>query len=60
MVVFKMRDSVPSVRYSRICNVLRLWRTLLIGRLYDIEEDVHYTHIEEDVHYILKKMYTIY
>ena len=25
MVVFKMRDSVPSVRYSSICNVLRLW-----------------------------------
>ena len=25
MVVFKMSDSVPSVRYSSVCNVLRLW-----------------------------------
>ena len=25
-----MRDSVPSVRYSSICNVLRLWRMSLI------------------------------
>ena len=23
MVVFKMRDSVPSARYSSVCNVLR-------------------------------------
>ena len=30
MVVFKMRDSVPSVRYSSICNVLRLWKISLI------------------------------
>ena len=30
MVVFKMRDSVPSARYSPICNVLRQWKTLLI------------------------------
>ena len=30
MVVFKMRDSVPSVRYSSVCNVLRLGRILLI------------------------------
>ena len=40
MVVFKMHDSVPSVRYSSICNVLHLWRTSLIPtyrvyRLYD-------------------------
>ena len=26
IVVFKMHDSVPSVRYSSDCNVLRLWR----------------------------------
>ena len=26
MVVFKKRDSVPSARYSSICNVLRQWR----------------------------------
>ena len=25
LVVFKMRDSVPSARYSSVCNVLRLW-----------------------------------
>ena len=35
-----MRDSVPSVRYSSVCNVLRLWRISLIPtyrvyRLYD-------------------------
>ena len=30
MVVFKMRDSVPSVRYSCVCNVLRLRRIGLI------------------------------
>ena len=37
---FKMRDSVPSARYSPICNVLRQWKTSLIPtyrvyRLYD-------------------------
>ena len=36
----KMRDSVPSARYSTICNVLRQWKTSLIPiyrvyRLYD-------------------------
>ena len=25
MVVFKMRDSVPRAKYSRVCNVLRQW-----------------------------------
>ena len=40
MVVFKMRDSVPSPRYSPVCNVLRQWKTSLIPtyrvyRLYD-------------------------
>ena len=25
-----MRDSVPSARYFRVCNVLRLWRIWLI------------------------------
>ena len=39
-VVFKMRDSVPSARYSRVCNVLRLRKIWLIPtyrvyRLYD-------------------------
>ena len=40
MVVFKMRDSVPSARYSSVCNVLRQWSISLIPtyriyRLYD-------------------------
>ena len=30
MVVFKMRDSVHSARYSSVCNVLRLWSISLI------------------------------
>ena len=38
-----MRDSVPSARYSPICNVLRQWKTSLIPiyrvyRLYDIAQ----------------------
>ena len=37
-----MRDSVPSTRYSSVCNVLRQWNIPLIPtyrvyRLYDIE-----------------------
>ena len=41
MVVFKMRESVPTARYSPVCNVLRQWKTSLIltyrvYRLYDI------------------------
>ena len=44
MVVFIMRDSVPSARYSPICNVLRQWKTSLIPiyrvyRLYDIKNE---------------------
>ena len=40
IVVFKMRDSVPNVGYSRVCNVLHLWRILLLPtyrvyRIYD-------------------------
>ena len=27
MVVFKMRDSVPSGSYSSVCNVLRQWKS---------------------------------
>ena len=41
MVVFKMRESVPTARYLPVCNVLRQWKTSLIltyrfYRLYDI------------------------
>ena len=43
MVVFKMRESVPTARYSPVCNVLRQWKTSLIltyrvYRLYDTVE----------------------
>ena len=30
MLVFKMRESVPTARYSPVCNVLRQWKTSLI------------------------------
>ena len=30
MVVFKMRESVPTARYSPVWNVLRQWKTSLI------------------------------
>ena len=30
MVMFKMHNSILSVRYSCVCNVLCLWRILLI------------------------------
>ena len=30
MVVFKMRESVLTARYSPVCNVLRQWKTSLI------------------------------
>ena len=40
MVVFKMRESVPTARYAPVCNVLCQWKTSLIltyrvYRLYD-------------------------
>ena len=42
MVVFKMRDSVPSARYSSICNVLRQWKTSLIPiyRVYGLYDNL--------------------
>ena len=45
MVVFKMRDSVPSARYSSVCNVLRLWSILLIPtyRVYRLYDTTVYT-----------------
>ena len=41
IVVFKICDSVPSARYSSVCNVLHQWRIWLIPtyrvyRLYDV------------------------
>ena len=49
MVVFKTHDSVPSPRYSPVCNVLRRWKTLFIPtyrvyRLYDVYLTVSITH----------------
>ena len=43
MVVFKMRDSVPSPRYSPVCNVLRQWKTSLIFtyRVYRLNDTVN-------------------
>ena len=46
MVLFKMSDSAPSVRYSSICNVLHLWRICLIPtyrvyQLYDRSKSCH-------------------
>ena len=48
MVMFKMRDSVPSARYYSVCNVLCLCRISLIltyrvYRLYDIILLLQYT-----------------
>ena len=45
MVVFKMRDSVPSTRYSHVYNVLRLWiiypiPTYRVYRLYDLNLEI--------------------
>ena len=36
MVLFKLRDSVPSTRYSSVCNVLRLLRISLILPTYRV------------------------
>ena len=47
----KMRDSVPSPRYSPHCNVLRQWKTSLIPtyrvyRLYDISLCLIIIHVQ--------------
>ena len=38
-----MPDSVPSARYSAICNVLRLWRIWVIPtyRVYQLYDNVY-------------------
>ena len=46
-----MRDSVPSARYSSVCNVLRQWRIWLIPthrvyRLYDNNSNNDNTQLE--------------
>ena len=42
MVMFKMRESVRSPRYSPDCNVLRQWKTSLIPtfRVYRLYDDL--------------------
>ena len=37
-----MRDSVPSARYSSVCNVLRQWRIWLIPtyKSYTVKEEI--------------------
>ena len=42
-VVFKVRNSIPSVRYSSFFNVVRLWRISLIPtcRVYGLYDDMH-------------------
>ena len=55
MVVFKMRDSVPSARYSSVCNVLRQWSILLIPtyRVYRLYYDL--SHIFEIIEQVITK-----
>ena len=60
MVVFKMRDSVPSARYSPVCNVLRQWETSLIPtyrvyRLYDIQDWKTILKMNKEVRMLLPK-----
>ena len=42
MVVFKMSDSVPSPRYTPVCNVLHQWKTSLIPtyRVYQLYDNI--------------------
>ena len=46
--VLKMRDSVPSARYSHVCNVLRLWRIWLIPtyRVYRLYDSYSYSTVD--------------
>ena len=46
MVVFKMRESVPTARYSPVCNVLRQWKTSLIltYRVYRLYDSYSYSY----------------
>ena len=44
MVLFKMRDSVPSARYSSVCNVLHQWSISLIPtyRIYRLSGNINF------------------
>ena len=59
-----MRDSVPSARYSPVCNVLRQWKTSLIPtyrvyRLYDdykvFKYNLKYKFIQLEMFYIVRE-----
>ena len=55
-----MRDSVPSPRYSPVCNVLRRWKTSLIltyrvYRLYDIKDRKNILKMNKEVRMLLPK-----
>ena len=54
-----MRDSVPSARYSSVCNVLRQWRIWLIPtyKLYLLYDTLQCYFII--VHYILYILYNV-
>ena len=47
-----MRDSVPSPRYSTICNVLRQWKTSLIPTYKVSDYDIIYIHVYLYIIYI--------
>ena len=51
MLLFKMRDSVPSARYSSVCNVLRLWNILLIPtyRVYLLFDNCYITESVDSI-----------
>ena len=53
MVAFKMRDSLPSARYSPICNVLRQWKTSLIPIYSLFKKDVHLRNDARTIIYII-------
>ena len=60
MVVFKIRGSVPSPRYSPVCNVLRQLKTSLIPiyrvyRLYDYTSTKKHLKMNKEIGMILPK-----
>ena len=52
-----MRESVPTARYSPVCNVLRQWKTSLIltyrvYRLYDISININNNYNDCIIYYV--------
>ena len=57
-----MRDSVPSPRYSPVCNVLRQWKTSLIPtyrvyRLYDTQIEKDDIRIKKNCVYFISQKF---